>query len=224
MDRWNHFTIERPFIPRNSPLTHGAVVDNVTPNVQNASVPHQRQRIEHESTDVSQPTPVSNVAACPTGLMGNVPEELFVCMITPLNHRDRVALSATRSAHFNTINRHVATWRTQKFEYPIMAEYDPALRKFSTREMDSPSHVLFVDIWMPTTAKYYLETKDGRTTTHDREIVARYESNYREDLLHAIGYMIKTHCSIKNLSFVRNEELTPNVLNRFLKLCQLWNM
>ena len=70
---------------------------------------------------------------------------------------------------------------------------------------------------MPTTDKYYLETKDGRTTTHNREIVANYESNYREDLLRAIQFMITTHDSIKDLSFVRNEEVTPNVLNRILE-------
>ena len=161
VDRWNHFTIERPFIPRNSPLTQGAVVDHVTPNVQNASVPHQRQRIEHESTDVSQPTPVSNVAACPTGLMGNVPEELFVCMITPLNHRDRVAVSATSSAHFNAINQHVATWHPKNLEHPVIAKFDTGTRSFSRPKMDNVSHVLFVDILMPTTDKYYLDTKDG---------------------------------------------------------------
>ena len=83
--------------------------------------------------------------------------------------------------------------------------------------MDNPSHVLFVDIWMPITDKYYLDTKGGRTTAHNREIVANYESNYREDLLRAVEYMIKTHDSIKNLSFVRNEELTPNVLTRILE-------
>ena len=70
---------------------------------------------------------------------------------------------------------------------------------------------------MPITDKYYLETKDGRTTTHNRELIAQYESNYREDLLRAVQHMIKTHASIKNLSFVRNEELTPNVLNRILE-------
>lgn len=38
--------------------------------------------------------------------------------------------------------------------------------------MDNVSHVLFVDILMPTTDKHYLDTKDGWTTTHNREIVA----------------------------------------------------
>ena len=40
-------------------------------------------------------------------------------------HHARVALSMTSSAHFNAVNRHVATWRTQKIEYPVMVEYDP---------------------------------------------------------------------------------------------------
>ena len=51
--------------------------------------------------------------------------------------------------------------------------------------------VLFVDILLPMTDKYCLDTGDGHTTTHKREIVANYESIYRQELLRVIGYMNK---------------------------------
>lgn len=83
--------------------------------------------------------------------------------------------------------------------------------------MDSPSHVLFVDILMPTIDKYYLESKDGRITTHNRDNVANYECKYRKELLSFIGSMVRIYNSIKNLSFIQNDELTPNVLKRILE-------
>ena len=83
--------------------------------------------------------------------------------------------------------------------------------------MISPEHVLFVDVKMSTVDKYYLNTKDGRTTTRDRDVVANYESNDRKKLLLFIGLLVRTYVSIKNLSFMDNEELTPNVLNQILE-------
>ena len=70
---------------------------------------------------------------------------------------------------------------------------------------------------MPNTNKYYLNSKDGRTTTHDRDIIATYESNYREELLRLIVFIVKRYESVKNLSFMQNDELTPNVLNWILE-------
>lgn len=121
------------------------------------------------------------------------------------------------SALFNAINRHVVTWHPKKFEHPVIAEFDTGLQKFSRPNMDSPSHVVFVDIMMPTADKYYLDSKAGRTTTHHRDIVAKYESDYRKALLLLIGCIARTHDSIKNLSFIDNEELTPNALNHILE-------
>ena len=70
---------------------------------------------------------------------------------------------------------------------------------------------------MSTVDKYYFNTKDGRTTTRYRAVVANYEANDRKKLLLFIGLSFRTHVSIKNLSFMDNEELTPNVLNRSLE-------
>ena len=83
--------------------------------------------------------------------------------------------------------------------------------------MIGPEHVLFVDVKMSTVDKYYLNTKDGWTTTRYRDVVANYESNDRKKLLLFIGLLVRTHVSVKNLSFMENEELTPNVLNRILE-------
>ena len=221
--RWVVFNKDNTYTPETSAQPHEAAIDRNYPDTHTVSGPHQSELSQHKPTDVSPLTPVVNDTASHSQkertnhVWTNVPEELFVKMIAPLNHRDRVALSHTSSAFFNAIIRHVATWHPTKFEHPVIAELDTRLHKISKSKMTSPSDVLFVDILMPTTDKYYLESKDGRTTTHDRDIVAQYEVNYRKELLRLIGSGVRTHDSIKNLSFIANDELTPNVLNRILE-------
>ena len=83
--------------------------------------------------------------------------------------------------------------------------------------MIGPEHVLFVDVKLSTVDKYYLNTKDGRTTTRYRDVVANYGSNDHKKVLLFVGLLVRTHVSIKNFSVMDNEELTPNVLNRILE-------
>ncbi len=209
--RYNNFAPNRQFISKSTISKAKAKAGGCYSNAPTVSV---AQQPHHESTDATQPPPRE---LSKRGVWPEIPEELFVEFIVSLNHSDRVALSQTSSAMFNSVNLHVATWHPQKFKQPVIATFDTELRKFSRPKMDSPSHVLFVDILMPTTDKYYLESKDGRTTTHNRDIVAKYEHNYRNELLRLFGSLIRTHKSIRNLSFMQNDELTPNALNRILE-------